>query len=163
LGKKKVTGPANQEGPGGTNAPRVVFDTNVLVSALLFSGPPNRLVALWQEKRIVFLVSKDTLLEYYRVPAYPKFGLAREEIKDLIAESVLPYVETVTVGLHAPVIREDPADDKFLFLAVDGRAEAIISGDKHLLSLGTYRGIEILPVRRFLELIQKDAKSAGNW
>ena len=151
MGKKEVARLVNPGNRAETTAPRIVLDTNILVSALLFSGPPNRLVALWQDKRIVFLVSKDILLEYYRVLAYPKFGLTREEIKDLIAESVLPYVETVTVGLHTPVIREDPADDKFLFLAEDGRAEAIVSGDKHLLSLGTYRGIEILPVRRFLE------------
>jgi putative PIN family toxin of toxin-antitoxin system len=114
---------------------------------------------LWQEKQFVLLISKDVLLEYYRVLAYPKFGLAPEEIKDLIAESVLPYVESVTVGLHAPVICEDPADDKFLFLADDGRARHIVSGDKHLLSLGTYHGIEILPVRSFLETIPKTRES----
>jgi putative PIN family toxin of toxin-antitoxin system len=154
LGKKEIGGPVNPGGRGGNAAPRVVLDTNVLVSALLFSGPPNGLVMLWQEKQFVLLISKDVLLEYYRVLAYPKFVLAPEEIKDLIAESVLPYVETVTVGLHAPVIGEDPADDKFLFLADDGRARHIVSGDKHLLSLGTYHGIEILPVRGFLESLK---------
>lgn len=154
MGKKEVAGPANLGAQGGSAAPRIVLDTDVLVSALLFSGPPNRLVTLWQERRITFLISKDVLVEYYRVLAYPKFGLSREEIKDLIAESVLPYVETVTVGQHAPVIREDLPDDKFLFLAEDGLARHIVSGDKHLLSLGTYRGIEILPVRAFLEMLQ---------
>lgn len=154
MGKKKVTASVKTGSSGGTAAPRVVLDTNVLVSALLFSGPPSRLVTLWRERRFVLLVSKDVLVEYYRVLAYPKFGFTREEIKDLIAESVLPYAETVIVGTHPPVIREDPADDKFLFLADDGQARAIVSGDKHLLSLEKYRGIEILLVRSFLELFQ---------
>jgi uncharacterized protein len=154
LGKKKVTGSAKPENRGGLACPRIVLDTNVLISALLFSGPPNRLVTLWQEGRIVLLVSKDVLVEYFRVLSYPKFGLTQAEIKELIAENVLPYAETVTIGTHPPDISEDPADDKFLFLADDGRARYIVSGDKHLLSLEKYRGIEILPVRNFLESFQ---------
>jgi putative PIN family toxin of toxin-antitoxin system len=131
----------------------VVLDTNVLVSALLFYGPPNRLVALWQEGRIILLVSREVLVEYLRVLSYPKFGLTQEEIKELIAENVLSYAETVTVGTYPPVISEDPADDKFLFLADDGQAGQIVSGDKHLLSLKEYRGIKILSVRSFLEIL----------
>jgi putative PIN family toxin of toxin-antitoxin system len=154
LGKKKVTGPAKPGNRGRPAKPRVVLDTNVLVSALLFFGPPNKLVTLWQEGRIVLLISKEVLVEYLRVLSYPKFGLTQAEIKALIAESVLPYVETVTVGTHPPVISEDPADDKFLFLADDGHARYIVSGDKHLLSLEKYRGIEILPARSFLESFQ---------
>ena len=160
MGKKKVAGPAKPENRVEPAIAKlgVVLDTNVLISALLFSGLPNKLVTLWQEGRIVLLVSKEVLMEYFRVLAYPKFGLTQEEIKDLITETVLPYVETVTVkgragGTYPPVIKEDPADDKFLFLAVDGQARYIVSGDKHLLSLKKYRGIEILPVRSFLELL----------
>jgi hypothetical protein len=154
LGKKKVAGPAKPGVHGGTAAPRVVLDTNVLVSALLFDGPPNKLMDYWLGKRIVLLISRDVLVEYYRVLAYPKFGLTPGEIRELIAANVLPFVETVFVGPHPAVIREDPADDKFLFLAQDGRARTIISGDKHLLSLGKYEGIEVLPVRIFLESFQ---------
>ncbi len=154
MGKKKVTGSASPGNRVEPAKPRVVLDTNVLVSALLFDGPPNKLVTLWQEGRIVLLVSREVLVEYFRVLAYPKFGLTQEEIRELIAVNVLPYVETVTVGAHPPVIREDPADDKFLFVADDGHARHIVSGDKHLLSLEKYRGIEILPARSFLESFQ---------
>ena len=155
MGKKKVAGPANSEGRGGTPAPRVVLDTNVLIPALLFDGPPNKLMSLWLEKRIVILVSREVLVEYYRVLAYPKFGLTPAEIREIIAMNILPFAETVSVGSHPPIIREDPADDKFLFLAEDGRARHIVSGDKHLLSLGKYKGIEILPARSFLESFQE--------
>jgi len=152
LGKKKVTGSSKPGYRNKSAKPRVVLDTNVLVSALLFYGPPNRLVALWQEGRIILLVSREVLVEYLRVLSYPKFGLTQEEIKELIAENVLSYAETVTVGSHPPVISEDPADDKFLFLADDGQVGQIVSGDKHLLSLEEYRGIKILSVRSFLEI-----------
>jgi uncharacterized protein len=152
--KKKITVravPGNRAEPA---KPRVVLDTNVLVSALLFSGSPSKLVMLWQEGRIVLLISKEILLEYFQVLAYPKFSLIHEEIKALIVENVLPYAETINVSAHPPVISKDPADDKFLFLAEDGHARHIISGDKHLLSLEKYRGIEILPVRSFLESLK---------
>lgn len=151
MGKKKIAVPAKPVSAGEPAKPRIVLDTNVLVSALLFTGPPNTLVNLWQEGRIILLISREVLLEYFRVLAYPKFGLVQEEIKALIAESVLPYAETISVGMHPAVIKEDPADDKFLFLADDGHALNIISGDRHLLTLERYRGIEILPVRSFLE------------
>jgi putative PIN family toxin of toxin-antitoxin system len=131
---------------------RIVLDTNVLVSALLFTGPTIRLVSLWREGRVVLLLSKDILVEYLRVLSYPKFALSPEDIKGLIEEIVLPFSETVKVRDRTPVIHQDPADDKFIFLALDGRADFIISGDRHLLSLGKYKSIKILTAREFLEL-----------
>jgi putative PIN family toxin of toxin-antitoxin system len=130
---------------------RVVLDTNVLVSALLFAGPIGRLVSLWRERRIVLLLSKDVFIECLRVLAYPKFKLSGEEIKALVEEYVLPFAEMVTVAEASVVIREDPADDKFLALAAAGRAHDIVSGDKHLLALREYRGVKIVTPREFLE------------
>jgi putative PIN family toxin of toxin-antitoxin system len=130
---------------------RVVLDTNVLVSALLFAGPIGRLVSLWRERRIVLLLSKDVFIEYLRVLAYPKFKLSGEEIKALAEECVLPFAEMVTVAEARRVIRGDPADDKFLALAAAGRARYIVSGDKHLLALGEYRHVKIVTPREFLD------------
>jgi putative PIN family toxin of toxin-antitoxin system len=130
---------------------RVVLDTNVLVSALLFAGPIGRLVSLWRERRIVSLLSKDVFIEYLRVLAYPKFKLSGEEVKALVEEYVLPFAEMVTVAEAPEVIREDPADDKFLALATAGRARYIVSGDKHLLALREYRRVKIVTPREFLE------------
>jgi putative PIN family toxin of toxin-antitoxin system len=70
---------------------RVVLDTNVLVSALLFAGPIGRLVALWRARRIMLLLSKDVFIEYLRVLTYPKFKLSGEEIKAIVEEYV-PHV-----------------------------------------------------------------------
>jgi uncharacterized protein len=130
---------------------RVVLDTNVLISALLFTGPPSRLVPLWRERRVVLLLSKDVYIEYLRVLAFPKFKLSGEEIKALVEEYVLPFAEMATVAETPAIIRDDPADDKFLALAAVGRARYIVSGDKHLLALREYRRVKIVTPREFLD------------
>lgn len=132
-------------------APRVVLDTNVLISALIYRGLMNALVPLWQQGKIRLLVSKDVLVEYFRALSYPKFKLSKAEVLSSIKENVLPFAETIAVKTSFHVVLEDPDDDKFLALAVDGRADVIISGDMHLLALGDFRGIPILRASQFLE------------
>ena len=130
---------------------RIVLDTSVLVSSLLFTGRLSRLVSLWRERRIVPLLSIDVFVEYLRVLAYPKFKLSGEEIKALVDEYILPFGEMVKVADTPAIIREDPADDKFLSLAVSGRARFILSGDKHLLALKRHGRAKIMTAREFLE------------
>jgi putative PIN family toxin of toxin-antitoxin system len=130
---------------------RVVLDTNSVISALLFSGTASRLVPLWQSRRIIMLISRAILEEYLRLLAYPNFRLTNEEIKGLMEEEILPFVETVRVRRRLSVVRRDPDDDKFLECAVGGRAECLVTGDRDLLDLGSYRRVKILTVRDFLE------------
>jgi len=130
---------------------RVVLDTNALISALLFGGEPGRLVSLWESGRIVLLLSKDVLLEYIRVLGYHKFGLDAADIMGLIEDHVLPFAEMIPVGEAPKIVVDDPADDKLLALADAGRAGFLVSGDAHLLLLGTYRRVKIVAPRRFLE------------
>lgn len=130
---------------------RAVLDTNVLVSALLFTGISSELVPLWQRGAFVVLLSRAILEEYLRVLSYPKFQLSEEEIKGLIQEELLPYVEVVNPRRRLRVVKRDPSDDKFLECAVAGKAQVIISGDKDLLSLGRYRQVRIQSPARFLE------------
>ena len=129
---------------------RVVLDTNVLVSALLFSGISSKLVSLWQKGLITPLLSRQVLDEYLRVLSYPKFQLSEEEIKELIQEEILPYAEVVKPKRRLRVVQRDPSDNKFLECAVAGKARFIISGDKDLLSLGHYRQIRIQSPAQFL-------------
>ncbi len=132
---------------------RAVLDTSVLVSALLFEGPVGRLVPLWREGRFAPVVSKDILVEYLRVLAYPKFGLTADEIASLVEEVVLPFAVAVrTGGGKRPIVREDPEDDKFLHAAAAGKARFVVSGDRHLLGLEEYRGARIVTARAFLSL-----------
>jgi len=134
--------------------PRVVLDTNVFISALLFGGPPSRLVSLWQGNEIVFLVSSEVLKEYLRVLSYPKFRLTKKEIRSLIEIEVMPLAEPVKVRTKLRVVERDTSDNKFLELAVDGKADIIVSSDKHLLEIVVYEGIEMITVVEFLKRLK---------
>jgi hypothetical protein len=131
----------------------VVIDTNVVVSALLFGGTPGRLLSMWRSGRLMPFISSPILEEYLQVLAYPRFELAEEEIDFLVYRQILPYFEVVTVAGDAPVIASDPSDDKFLHCAVAAQADALVSGDRHLLNLGNYRHIPILSPSKLLQRI----------
>lgn len=117
---------------------RVVLDTNVLVSALLFRGGQLAWIRdAWQAARFVMLVDHDCADELVRVLGYPKFALDRDQIEALLGE-FLPYAELAPVerarvtGL--PRCR-DRHDQKFLVLASAGKAEVLVTGDQALLVL----------------------------
>lgn len=134
-------------------AVKVVVDTNVLVSALLFGGKPGKLIPLWQRGTIRPLASKEIIDEYLRVLAYPKFKLAEEDINYLLYQEILPYFEVIAVELGPRIIKKDPEDDKFIRCALAGKAKWIISGDCHLLALKTYQKIKILSPSDFLTTV----------
>jgi putative PIN family toxin of toxin-antitoxin system len=132
---------------------KVVGDTNVLVSALLFGGKPGKLIPLWQRGAINSLASKEIIDEYLRVLTYPKFKLAEEDINFLLYEEILPYFEVIDVEPGSRIIKKDPEDDKFIRCALAGKAEWIISGDRHLLALKTYQKVKILTPSSFLQKV----------
>jgi putative PIN family toxin of toxin-antitoxin system len=136
-------------------ADRLVLDTSVFVSAVLFRGATNRLVVLWQNDRISILMSAEVLKEYAKVLAYPKFKLSPEEIQAILEREFLPYIRPVQVKKIVPVIAQDPSDDKFLALAAAGKASCILSGDRHLLNLGSYAGVRILAPDEYLTQFQQ--------
>lgn len=125
---------------------RVVLDTNVFVSGLLFGGKPGQILSQAREGNLRLLLSAEILEEYIRVLSYPKFDLRAADIKRMIREELIPFSEPHRIHTVVRFIREDPSDDKFLALAVEGKAEAVISGDRHLLSAGTFCDIPILSV-----------------
>jgi putative PIN family toxin of toxin-antitoxin system len=128
-----------------------VLDTNVFVSSLLFRGPASAVHAAWTAGRFVPLVSRPVLEEYARVLAYAKFHLTENEIGGLLRSELLRWAEPVTVTCRVDAVGEDPADDRFLELAVDGGADLLVSGDRHLLGLGSWGRTPILTVRNFLD------------
>lgn len=130
---------------------RVVIDTNVVISALLFGGVPGGLIPLWKSGRIKPFVSKQIVDEYLRVLAYPKFILSEEEINYILYKEVLPYFEVVEIKAGKIIIQEDPADDMFIRCALSGKAKVIISGDSHLLSLKSYQKVKILTPSQVLK------------
>ena len=130
---------------------RVVLDTNVIVSSLLFGGTPGRLISLWKEKIIQPLITKEIILEYLRVLAYPEFQLTENEIHFILYHEMLPFFKEIKIKSQTVIIEKDPSDDKFLHCAKAGKASVIISGDKHLLNLKSFGSIRIMSPSQFLK------------
>lgn len=123
--------------------PRAVFDTNTIVSALLFpSGRVSWLRAHWAKEECTPLVSRATAAELNRVLAYPKFRLSREDRLELLGD-YLPNCETIEVSEKCPQCCRDPHDQPFLDLAFSGNADVLVTGDKDLLALADWTRFSI--------------------
>jgi putative PIN family toxin of toxin-antitoxin system len=117
--------------------PRVVLDTNVVLSALVFThGRLAPLRLAWQQARCHPLVSSVTAVELTRALAYPKFKLATDEQQEMLAD-YLPYCTAVRMPASPPPTPEcrDPYDVPFLQLAVASKADYSVTGDRGLLAL----------------------------
>ena len=130
---------------------KVILDTNVFVSGIFFAGPPYRVLQAWKQGHIQLVISPTILAEYREV------GLRLAQ--DYPQIDILPFVDLVMV--HADIVQadvlpnpicEDPDDDMFLACALASLTQIIISGDKHLLKLNGFEGIEILKPKSFLDL-----------
>jgi len=132
------------------NNPRFVFDTNVLISAFLFSQSKPR-QALDQSQDIgIILLSNSVLSELEEVLYCPKFDryLTKERRQEFL-ENLTENAQFIDVSEQIHECR-DPKDNKYLELALSGQAECIVTGDDDLLVLNPWRGIEILNIQEFL-------------
>ena len=125
--------------------PRVVLDTNVLVSAVIFDGRPRKLLNKGIEKQFSIVTSDTILKELGSVLRRPKFKMAEDEI-DRIVLTLTETCEIIKVRSSFEVVKDDPTDDVILNTAYDGQADVIVSGDHHLLELNNFKGMRILRV-----------------
>lgn len=133
---------------------KVVLDTSVLISALLFKGELSKLVELWQKGKIVPVISRDTFQELRSVLAYPKFSLSQEEINTIIENEILPYFEVVEVTREIKGVCRHPADDKFISCALSASADYIVSGDRDLCDLNRYMSVRIITPSDFFKIVK---------
>lgn len=134
---------------------RVVIDTNVLVSALIFGGELSNIADLWRSGRITPFLSRDTFEELRDILVYPKFKLTEEEIKAVIEEEILPFFEVVEVrDVINGVCSDADDDDKFLSCAIAALADFIVTGDNALLSVEKFRSVRIIKASRLIEIVQ---------
>ncbi len=131
---------------------RVVLDTNVLVSALLFTGKLSKIVDLWRQGKVIPLISRETFEELRAVLEYPKFSLAPDEIQSIIENEILPFFEVVEIQENVRRVCRDPGDDKFIACALSAPAEFLVSGDKDLTDLKRYKTVKIIRVSEFLSM-----------
>jgi putative PIN family toxin of toxin-antitoxin system len=136
-----------------SNHLRVVIDTNLVLSALVFGGSTTKLRLSWQSDRFIPLASKATITELLRVLAYPKFKLTQVEQEDLLAD-YLPFCETVLLPEKLPTIPEcrDPFDEPFLILALVGNADYLVTGDRDLLCLTDIFTCPIVTVEQLFQV-----------
>jgi len=130
---------------------RVVLDTNVFVSGVFFSGPPHRILQAWRDGRVKLVLSSEILEEYHRVGQ----ELAAEFIGADLA-SIEALLATHAEFVDAPPLPQqvcaDPDDDKFLACALASRTKIVVSGDKELLRVTGWGGIQVLRPRAFIDL-----------
>jgi len=142
---------------------RVVLDTNIFVSAILSkSGPPVQVVNAWKAREFLLVSSESAILEIQHVledlHSMGKYVIIEEQIVGLLhllrEDSVIVPAQSDVTG----AIPADPADELFLSIALDGEAQFIVSGDHHLLDLGTYHDIKIQTARQFLDSLKATEK-----
>ena len=136
---------------------KAVFDTNVLISALITTGKPKELFHKAIEGQIQLVLSKSILEEFTKVCNDLRIRKYADQ-EDIIAflRIIDTAAEITKVKSRFKAVTEDPDDDIILRTAFDGKADCIVSGDKHLLSIVTFRGIKTLTVKEMLELLKKE-------
>ncbi len=129
---------------------KVILDTNVFISGIFFGGPPGKILQDWRDGRFTLVLSPEILQEYQRVAEvlskkYPPVDLA--ELLDLIVvEADMIQAEPLKEPVSA-----DPDDDMFIACALASGSRLIVSGDKHLLDVDGYGGIEVLKPKAFVD------------
>lgn len=134
---------------------RLVLDTNVVASAILWGGNPKLLLQAGREKRVELFTSVMMLAELTDILARPKFEkkitaslLSIDQLVDGYAELAQMVRPTST-----PRIVADPDDDVVIGTALAAKADLLVSGDRGLLDVGTYQGVRIVSVAEAIRII----------
>lgn len=128
--------------------PRVVIDTNIFISAILYGGNAEKILRLFQDSNITLIVSPETTVELFT--KLQKFSVDRQLMEDL--DAILDAHTFKVIPKRKIKRSRDPADDIFLEAAVAGRADYIITGDKDLLVLHHIDSIRIVSPKEFLDI-----------
>ncbi len=131
---------------------RLVLDTNIIVSALLWFGSPRKLLQLFFNADILLFTSQPILDELRDVLSRPKLRrqISRQPLS--VDQLVERYSLLAIMVQPQPIPRTapDPDDDIILATAIAAQADYLVTGDKPLLSLGSHAGFEIVTVPHFL-------------
>lgn len=122
---------------------QVVADTNVIISGIFWKGPPFQILELWRDEKIQLVVSLEIIEEYERVSK-----LISDQYSSIDVTKILALIIKRSLLIDVPATQEkitvDPDDDKFMLCAEMSKAKIVISGDKVLLNVDGYKGIQVL-------------------
>jgi putative PIN family toxin of toxin-antitoxin system len=129
---------------------KAILDTNVFISGVFFGGPPGKILQGWGDGRFTLVLSPEILEEYQRVAEvlskkYPPIDLT-ELLELIVVEADMIQAKPLNEPVSA-----DPDDDMFIACALASGARLIVSGDKHLLDVDGYSGIEVLKPKAFVD------------
>ena len=110
------------------------------------------MVQLWQDRKIIPVISRETFAELRDVLQYPKFNLTDPEILGIIESEILPYFDVVDLAQEIQNVCRDPEDDKFLACAISAGVDYLVTGDRDLAHMKRFKNIRILTVGEFLTL-----------
>ena len=133
---------------------RVVIDTNAVASAIFFGGKPKEVIDSVMKNQIDAYASAEILEEYTETVEYLKEKFPGKKPKVPLID-IEAKCRVINVSIRIDVCR-DPDDNKFIECAVDSKCYYIISGDKDLLTVKEYDGIEIVTVAEFLEILRNN-------
>lgn len=133
---------------------KVVLDTNVLISGVISTGITHDVVVAGFHGTYQLIVSEETLTEFEdTLQKYPdKFNMSQTDIRTEV-DTIRLFADFVNPEENLTVVEDDPDDDKFLEAAVAGDVDYLVSGDSHLLDLGSFRDIDIVDPRTFYETL----------
>src|SRR3989338_5876368 len=130
---------------------KVVLDSNIIISALLFGGKPRKILDLILEKRIIGITSPYIIFELKDVLSRRQFDIVeekREEVEKLLRK----YFQIISPMVQVNLIKNHHPDNKILALAIDSKADYLITGDKkHILPLKQIQKTHIVSVEEFLK------------
>lgn len=132
---------------------RVVIDSNIYISAIFWNGNPRKVIDLGRDRKIIIFTSLDIENEIAE-KLKTKFKLAEEEVNQVLLD-FSTFTMPVKINKQILAVQDDPDDNKFIECALEGRADYIVSGDRHLLNLKGYEGIQILSASEFLKIFSK--------
>jgi len=138
---------------------RVVLDTNVLVSALLWKGIPHDLLLKAFDREFQIIISEDIIHELVAVLKLEKFGLENGEVEDLL-RMLSNLAEAVKVSFSSGIKLKHEGDQNVADCAVSGSADFIVTGDKELLALGSVKNIKIMTPKEFKKSIENFSQKA---
>ncbi|MBI3335627.1 MAG: putative toxin-antitoxin system toxin component, PIN family [Candidatus Portnoybacteria bacterium] len=131
---------------------KVVLDTNIYISAILFGGGPRMCLELARKGKIDLYASKAIFLELARI-LKTKFDWQENEIRAIL-QGISQFSHIVTPKMKISLIQENPPDNRILEAVKEAKADCIVSGDKkHILPLKKFRGSEILTSADFLKKV----------
>lgn len=131
---------------------RAVIDTNVIVSGVLFGGKPRQVIQAALEGAAEICISEELLEELSNVLRRPKFALDSRLIHSILSE-LTGLARWVEPGKKHQIITDDPADDRLVDCAVAGKAQYVVTGDKHLLRLGQFNDIGMVTPEEFVRIL----------